>query len=210
MYVLSLEKFGGISLVVGALLFAAYSAMFPILLPIGNGRFDYVQVVLDPNWVRLALVAFAGILLMLVGFYAVYSRMRPKAGMLGAVGFLFIEGAYLLQACHVTWELFLYPVIASHPASAFLLRDGVIKHDPWVGLFQLGSAITILLGIVLFCLALYRSEEYPKAAPVLIFAGALVYAIGPAASIFVSIAGIFTLAVGCLLLGTRLLMVQRT
>ncbi len=206
---LSLEKIGGVSLIAGSLLLTAYAALFPVLLPIGNGTYDYVQVVLDPDWVRLAATAFAGVLLMLVGFYAVYSRIRSQTGVVGAIGFLFIEAAYLLQACKVTWELFLYPIIAVHPESAFLLRDLVIKHDPGVGLFRLTASVAIFIGILLFCHTLYRSSEYPKAAAVLIFVGALVYAIGPMFSIFISVAGIFTLAVGCLLLGLRLFRVQR-
>ncbi len=205
---LTAEKVGGISLIVGSLLLAAYSALFPVLLPVGNGTYDYVQMVMNPNWVRLAAIAFAGVILMLIGFYAVYSRIRSSAGLAGAIGFLFIEAAYLLQACKVTWELFLYPVIASHPESAFLLRDLVIKHDPAVGIFRLAASVTILLGIVLFCYTLFRSSEYPKAGAVLIFAGALVYALGPMISIFVSVAGIFTLAIGCLLIGLRLFRVQ--
>jgi len=201
---LTLEKVGGASLILGSLLLAAYSALFPALLPVSNGTNDYVQMVMNPNWVRLAIVAFAGVLLMLIGFYAVYLRMRSSTGLVGAIGFLFIEAAYLLQACKVTWELFLYPVIAAHPESAFLLRDLVIKHDPAVGIFRLMASVTILLGIVLFCYTLYRSTEYPKSAAVLIFAGAVVYALGSAISIFVSVAGIFTLALGCLLIGLRL------
>lgn len=61
----------------------------------------------------------------------------------------------------------------------------------------------------MFCLTLYRSDEYPKAAAVLFFVGALVYAIGPMVSVFVSVAGIFTLSIGCLLLGLQLFRVQR-
>ncbi len=209
MNLLSLEKIGGASLILGSLLLTGYAALFPVVLPIGNGTYDYAQVVLDPDWVRLAAAAFAGVLLMLVGFYAVYSRIRAKAGLAGAIGFLFIEAAYLLQACKVTWELFLYPIIAAHPESAFLLRDLVIKHDPGVGLFRLVASVTIFVGILLFCHTLYRSSEYPKAAAMLIFIGALVYAVGPMFSIFISVAGIFTLAVGCLLLGLRLFRMQR-
>jgi hypothetical protein len=208
MNILSLEKVGGVSLILGSLLLAAYSALFPVLLPVGNGTYDYVQMVMNPNWVRLAIIAFIGVILMLIGFYAAYSRIRSGAGLVGAIGFLFIEAAYLLQACKVTWELFLYPVIASHPESAFLLRDLVIKHDPAVGIFRLMASVTILLGIVLFCYTLYRSSEYPKAGAVLIFVGAVVYALGPMISIFVSVAGIFTLAIGCLLIGLRLFRVR--
>jgi hypothetical protein len=43
---------------------------------------------------------------------------------------------------------------------------------------------------------------------VLIFVGALVYAIGPAISLFVSVAGIVTLSIGCLLVGLRLFRTQ--
>ncbi|MBI3599889.1 MAG: hypothetical protein HY097_04510 [Nitrospinae bacterium] len=201
---LSIEKVGGVSLILGSLLLTVYAALFPILLPIGDGTYDYVQVVLNPNWIRLAIVAFVGVLSMLVGFYAVYSRLRSNAGLVGAIGFLFVEAAYVLQACKVTWELFLYPIIASHPESAFLLREAVIKHDPAVVIFRIAAAITIFIGIVLFCLTLYRSDEYPKRGAILIFVGALVYAIGPMVSVFVSVAGIFILSIGCLLIGVRL------
>jgi hypothetical protein len=141
---------------------------------------------------------------MLIGFYMVYARLRARSGMLGAVGFLFIEAAYLLQACKVTWELFLYPIIAAHSETAFLLSDGVIKHDPAVVVFRTISSVTILVGIVLFCYTLYRSEAYPNYAAILIFAGALVYALGPLLSLYAAIAGILTLALGCAVLGVRL------
>lgn len=201
----SLEKLGALSLILGALLFAIYSALFPIALPMQHLVDDYVEVVLNANWTRLALLAMVGILLMLVGFYAVYARIRDKAGAVGAIGFLFIEAAYLLQACKVTWELFLFPIIARHTESAFLLRDGTINHDGAVEIFRNVSSLTILVGIILFCYSLYRSNEFPKAAPILVFFGALVYAVGPIFSILVSIGGIFTLALGCFLLGVHLL-----
>ena len=199
------EKLGGYSLIAGSLLLAVYSALFTTLLPIGNGRYDYVQVVLDPQWRGLALAAFAGVLLMQVGFYAVYTRMRPTSGLGAALGFLFIEAAYLLQACKVSWELFLYPIVAEHPESAFLLRDAIIRNDSLVVLFRTMSSLTILVGIVLFCFALYRSEQFPKPAALLVFTGALVYAVGSMLSIFVAIAGIFILAGGCFLLGMPLI-----
>ncbi|MBD9356395.1 hypothetical protein [Methylomonas albis] len=199
------EKLGGIAIIVGSLLLSAYAVLFPILLPLGRGSFDYVEVVRNSAWVPLALVAFAGVLALLVGFYAVYAKMRDTAGVQGAVGFLFVEAAYLLQACKVTWELFLYPVIARYPETAFLLRDAIIKNDPAVLAFRISASATILIGIVLFCLAIYRSALYPKPAAALIFVGAVVYALGPMISVYVSTVGIFTFAVGCMLLEVRLL-----
>lgn len=198
------ERSGGLAIMLGAILFALYSSLFTVLLPIHRGGYDFVQVVLNPNWTRLAFLALVGIVLMMMGFYAVYARLRTDGGMIAALGFLFIEVAYLLQACKVTWELFVYPVIAGHPESAFLLRNGILKHDHAVVLFNSVSSLTIFIGIVLFCLSLYRSGQYPKSAAVLIFIGALVYGLGPLLSLYASIAGIFTLAVGCALLGLRL------
>lgn len=210
MSVPSVEKVGGVALIIGSVLLTVYAALFPLLLPLNTGTYDYVRVVLNPNWVRLALIALIGIVLMLVGFYAVYLRVRASAGVVGAIGFLFIEAAYLLQACKVTWELFLYPVIASHPESAFLLGNAIIRNDPAVVVFRTISSLTILAGIVLFCFTLYRSAEYPKAGAVLIFCGALVYAFGPLLSVYISVAGIFTLSIGCLLIGLRLFRVKNS
>jgi hypothetical protein len=200
-----LDRSGGAAIALGAVLFAVYASLFSVLLPLGHGEMDFAQVVRDPNWVRLALAALTGILLMLYGFYAVYDRLRGEGGVIAAVGFLFVELAYLMQACKVTWELFVYPVIAGHEASAFLLRDGVLKHDSAVLLFRLASSVSIFIGICLFCLSLYRSRHFPNSAAILIFAGALIYGLGPIFSLYVAIAGILILAVGCGILGVSLI-----
>jgi hypothetical protein len=199
------EKLGGIAIIGGSLLLSVYAVLYPTLLPLNTNPVDYVAIVLSPSWIPLAIIAFAGVLSLLAGFYAVYAKIRSSAGVQGAIGFLFVEAAYLLQACKVTWELFLYPVIAKYPQSAFLLREAIIKNDPAVVIFRISASATILLGITLFCLSLYRSGIYPKLAAVLIFVGALVYALGPIISVLVSVFGIFMFAVGCLLLGLRLM-----
>jgi hypothetical protein len=43
---------------------------------------------------------------------------------------------------------------------------------------------------------------------IFLFVGALVYALGPMISVFVSVAGIFTLSIGCLFIGLRLFKVR--
>jgi len=96
------EKLGGVAIIVGALLLSAYAVLFPILIPLGTGAFDYAEVVRIPGWVLLAAVAFVGVLALLVGFYAVYAKMRATAGLQDTVGFLFVEVAYLHQAFKVT------------------------------------------------------------------------------------------------------------
>lgn len=51
------EKLGGIAIIAGSLLLCAYAVLFPILLPLGTGNFDYAEVLRSPVLVPLALVA---------------------------------------------------------------------------------------------------------------------------------------------------------
>ena len=64
---LTLDKFGGASLILGSLLLTAYSVLFPLLLPVDKAAQDFVRLVIDPHWMELAWIAFAGVLLMLIG-----------------------------------------------------------------------------------------------------------------------------------------------
>jgi len=63
---------------------------------------------------------------------------------------------------------------------------------------------SMVVGPLLLGLAVYRSNQFPRMAVVLIVLGAVVYAAGPAVSIFVAIGGVILFAVGGLLIGVRL------
>lgn len=39
------EKLGGDAIIVGSILFAIYSSLYAVLLPIGMGTYDYVRLV---------------------------------------------------------------------------------------------------------------------------------------------------------------------
>jgi hypothetical protein len=201
----TIHKLGGFALIAGSVLFTAYAALWPSLLPVSEAQHDFTKLVLDPNWSWLAWCAFAGVVLMMFGFAAVYSRFYAEAGVTGLLGVVFIELAYLLQACKVTWEIFLYPIMARDASAVALLRDGILRHHSLVLAFRTWASATILAGIVLFCLALVRSRQFSRLAGILIFVGALVYALGPVLSILVAIGGILILSVGCLILGLRLM-----
>jgi hypothetical protein len=70
--------------------------------------------------------------------------------------------------------------------------------------FRLVSAVTIVVGVLLVGVALYQSGEFPRKALALIAIGAVVYATGAMVSVWVEIAGVVTLSVGCVLIGMRL------
>ena len=202
---------GGVSLILGSALLTIYAIVFPVLLPgATDAHRDMAAIALSPNWLWIALVAFLGVVLTIFGYAAVYSRLYSKSGLTGLLGFLFIEIAYLLQACKVTWEVFLYPVIAAHEGAAPLLRDELLRHSQHVVIFRSVADFFIIVGIVLFCFTLIRTREFPKIAGAFIFLGALTYALGPVFSLLIAIAGIFTVSIGSLILGLNLIRGQST
>lgn len=197
------QKLGGGALIAGAILFAAYSALFAMLLPLAELRRDMTLLVSHPAWVPLAVIAFVGIVLMMGGFAAVYTRLRGS-GPLAFAGFVMIELAYLLQAAKVSWEFSVYPVLASDERFAPLLRDGILRQAPSVLPFRYAMMATIFVGIVLFSVALLRSTAFPKAGGLLVFTGAVLYGLCPALGTYGWLAGVFVLAAGCTVLGARL------
>jgi hypothetical protein len=200
-----LQMLGGISLISGSVLLTAYSIFFFTVLPVNEVRHDITLAILNQNWIWIALLAFIGVILMMFGFTAVYSKLYMESGILGFLGYVFIEIAYLFQACKVTWEIFLYPVIAGNQSSILLFKDSVLKNSNLIMAFKNIASITIFVGIVLFCIALIRSKEFPKSAGILIFAGALIYGLGPILSLFIAIGGIIILSAGCLIAGLKLI-----
>jgi hypothetical protein len=200
----SLERVGGACVIFGATLLAAYGVLFVLLLPIGQGTVDYARLVLNPYWMPLALVALVGVISILAGVDAIYARVRRSAGVAGTIGLLLTKVALVLQACILTWELLLHPIIAAHPDSVFLLRDRVIVTSSAMKAFQWAVLTTIGLGAPLFGFAVFRSAQFPRGAILLIVLGAVVYAIGPPISVYVAVGGVIMCALGFVLIGARL------
>ena len=109
------RRVGGTSIVAASALLGTYGALFSITLPAIRSSLDYSRAVLSPWWVPLTTLAFAGVLLMLAGLDALYERARPSSGRLGWTGLVVLKLALILQACKLTWELFLDPIIAARP-----------------------------------------------------------------------------------------------
>lgn len=199
------QRLGGAALIGGAALFLAYSILFATVLPAAELRRDMTLVVRHAAYVPLAVVAFAGVLLMMGGFAAVYGRLRDGGGPLAFVGFLVLELAYLLQAAKVSWEFSVYPTLAGDERFAPLLREGLLRQAPTVLPFRWAMMATIFAGIALFGAALLRSRAFPKAGGALFVGGAVLYGFGPMLGAWGWLAGVAILAAGCVLLGARLM-----
>jgi hypothetical protein len=199
-----LQKAGGIAVIAGGILLAVYAICFFTVLPFKTLGTNFVGAVQHAAWIPIVFTAFVALILLIFGFAALYSHICEEAGWVGFIGFVLLEVAYMVQFAKVTWELCIYPIIAAHTTTAFLLAQKVIKDDPGVGVFQGLSTFTIFFGTTLFCWALVRSSVVPKSAGVLIFSGAILYGLGPMLSATVAIVGIIIFATGCLQGGVSL------
>jgi hypothetical protein len=79
-----------------------------------------------------------------------------------------------------------------------------MQHPQFI-LYKWIASITILVGVILFCITLIRSREFPKSAGILILGGAIIYAVGPAINIYLAIGGVVILSIGCFVLGFKML-----
>jgi hypothetical protein len=200
-----LQRLGGIAIIIGAGLLSAWAICWTTLLPVQERSRDFSLLIQHPNWIWIATLAFIGVILMIFGFTAAYSRLYEKAGIAGFLGYIFIVVAYLFQAAKITWEVFIYPVIVSHGPSIPLFRDKILMLHPQVALFRLLAESTIFIGVVFFSRTLIQSKTFPASSGILLLCGALIYAVGPMIHIFVAIAGVLILSAGCFILGQKML-----
>lgn len=201
----TLQKLGGISLILGSILLITYSLLAPLLLPIKEMHSDFSLLVLNSNWIWLTTIAFFSLIFMLFGFTAVYSKIYEKSGRLGFFGYIFTIIAYLLQACEVSWEIFIYPIICQNLIFIDLLKKSILKDSFGFIIFGAISNITIIFGIVFLSIALIRSKIFPKIAGILVLIGALLYGFGPLFNTLIGISGIFIFSIGCFVTSIHLL-----
>ena len=204
----AIQRLGGISIIIGAILLTLWTICWTFLLPISERSRDVSVLIVNQNWIWISSASLFGVIFMIFGFTAAYSRMYHKVGISGLVGFLFVILAYIFQAAKITWEIFIYPVLAENSSSIFLLRDKVLLVNPLVILFKWLSVVSIFVGVVLFCISLIRSKEFPILAGYAVLCGAILYGIGPMIQIYLAIIGVLILSLGCFFIGYRMLSQQ--
>ncbi len=205
MNIKTIQKIGGITIIIGALLLILYSILFFFVLPFNQMKIDFSKLVLHNYWILTSFIAFIGLLLLIYGYLAIYTKIYSTSGLIGLISIVLIEIAYLLQIIKVSWEIFLYPIICNHLESIFLINKLIIISNPLVKIFNITSSLTILAGIILFSLVIFKSKVYSKISAIFICLGAIMYGGGPFIGAFVSLIGILIFAIGCVLISKILL-----
>lgn len=204
MNLLTIQRWGGVSIIAGSLLYACWAILYATLLPLHEYSRDFTLMILSPHWTWISAIALPGTILMIFGFTAIYSRLFSSAGVFGFIAYIFVVTAFLFQMATITWEIFLYPPIAHFSPAIPLFREGIFMRS---GLFQLYDVLydgTIGIGIILFSITLLRSREFPKYAGVMFFGGVVAYAIGSWINVYAAVTGVLVLSAGCLALGKRM------
>jgi hypothetical protein len=199
-----IQRWGGISIIIGSMLYMFWAIFYAALLPLNQYSKDLAIVVMSPHWIWISAIALPGTILMIFGFTAIYSRLYSSSGIMGFFGYIFVVTAFLFQTASITWEVFLYPPIVSYGPSIALFREGIFMKNQLLHWYYVMYDGTIGIGVILFSITLIKSREFPIYAGILFFCGVLAYAIGSWLNVYFAVAGVIILSTGCFILGKRL------
>lgn len=132
----TIQRWGGISMIAGSLLYIFWAVGYAVLLPLQDFTGDLTILIMSPHWIWTCSAALCATLLMTLGFTAVYSRLCGSSGVVGFVGYVFLFLAFVVQTSGLTWEVFLYPVIADHEPSVALFRDGILQQSALIAVYS--------------------------------------------------------------------------
>lgn len=160
----NLIRWGGLSAVLGGMLFPVAAIIHP------NGE-DLAAVNL-PNWVLAHLLGFVSVMLMHLGLIGLYARQVQKAGWLGLIGFVlaFLGGAFAIAIQYVNSTVI--PLIAAQAPTLF----PPAMTPPWFAppLFILG----FILGHIIFGVATIQARVLPRWSGFLVVIGMLLFFLG--------------------------------
>jgi hypothetical protein len=165
-----LTRASGVAAVAAGLLFIFVQLIHP------HGA---VATVTTTAWTVTALITMAMAVLALVGLTGMYLRQVPESGLLGLVGFVLFGSCFVLTTAGTFVEVFVLPPLADQApeyVDGFLatFTGGAVDGD--VGSLQVAavvSAVTYLLGGLLFGVAMFRARILARWAAMLLAVGSV-------------------------------------
>lgn len=155
----TISRLSGLALMMAFL----FSLTGGLLHPVIEHQSHSVASASRPEFPVAHLLIFLGGAFLLVGLPGLYTRMAPKAGLLGLTGFVlyFLTNATVVQgsAAH---EPFVSPVVASNPATSGLIApNGALSTSVPFALMQGIGGIAFMLGMLTLGIAVVRSHVFP-------------------------------------------------
>jgi len=156
-----LHKFGSVITIIYGAVMLAYGALWFAAMGHAQMNGDAILAASKaPWWVPLSALGYVGILAGIPAFASLYLSNRERAGKIGFIGALCFIWALVIQGSSISWEIAIYPLLATHDPS--IIRDGLIYGNPVSGMIYLALLVFMITGSVLTGLALMRSHAVMK------------------------------------------------
>lgn len=132
-----------------------------LLHPIDNGHAHSPEALVQPHTLGSSAL-LAGTVLLLIALPGVYGWIAPRTGKLGLVGFvLYFLGNLLSAIPHLVLMGFAASDLAARHPEMISEQDAVIA-APAFEAEQLISGLGLVLGLLIFAIALVRAEGLPR------------------------------------------------
>jgi hypothetical protein len=155
---------GPIAAIAGGLFALIHAGQFLVA-----NRGDLVAMVADPLMRFVSVAYFIAFPLLLIALVALYGRQAERAGLFGAVAFCIALTGTVALAGDMWFDAFAVPWIVPQAPQVFdVQRDGLLLAGWWV------SVVLFSLGWIMFGLASFRSQAFPRALSIAVAIGGLI------------------------------------
>jgi hypothetical protein len=162
----------GVASILGGIFLAAFVLIHPWAQLVGAAIARTLQ------WQLAHTFHFIGAVFTLLGLIGIYVHQRARLGPLGLVGFImsFIGNAMFVGTGMIT--AFIWPTLAVSAPATVEYGGPIFASFPSVIAFFL-TGVTVILGYVLFGLAMLKARIFPRPATLTLVAGAILGMLPP-------------------------------
>ena len=174
-----LIRWSGLMLLVGGIAFAVHLITHP--------PGETAQYAFYPLWVPSHLIGGIASILILLGLAGLYARQSEEVGIVGLIGFILTFIGFILSAGALIYlSVVLVPFLAAQGLDSFVDPKGPLFTSSAMQLAVGLSALSLLLGLLVFAIATLRAKVLPRwgawliilTIPLGIVGGVLVFFIG--------------------------------
>jgi hypothetical protein len=155
MSITKLIRWSGLSLMLGGIAFAVHLITHP--------PGETAQYAFYPLWVPSHLLGSIASVLILLGLVGLYARQSEKIGLPGLIGFILTFVGFTLSAGALIFlSVILVPFLAVRGLDWMDVPNGALYTSPALQLTVGLSALSLLLGLLLFAITTLRARVLPR------------------------------------------------
>ena len=164
-------RWGGLAAMLGPLLILIANS-YGVWRTFGAGPDDIVEAATTTPYLVFGGARLLGSTIFVFGLIALYAYQMEDAGRLGVVGFIVSMIGTLLLTGSAWYQLFIVPEMAAE-VPAFTEAARTAQAGQWLLLGMMIPVLANVIGFVIFGIATYRAQVFPRRAAVLLTVGPL-------------------------------------